>query len=86
VKRAIRRNPPRVDINFDPKRRAVAAVQLLQEPQEAFSPAPQNSDQSCNLSPKSYPESFKRIYKEMAEQCKIILKKLDKAPIFVQKV
>jgi hypothetical protein len=48
---------------------------VVWEPQEAFNSAPQNFDHSCILSLKSYPESFKRIYKLMAAKSKKILKK-----------
>jgi hypothetical protein len=37
------------------------------EPQEANSSAPQNFDQCCVLSIKSYPENFRGIYQEITE-------------------
>jgi hypothetical protein len=43
---------------------AGGSTTFVWEPQKAFSSAPQNVDQSFNLSLKGYPESFKLIYQE----------------------
>jgi hypothetical protein len=51
------------------------------EPQEPFSPSPQNFDQSCILSLESYRERF--IFYKMSERSRIFFKKPEKVKIFV---
>jgi hypothetical protein len=45
-------------MNIDFEQRGGSST-FVWEPQEAFSPAPQNFHQSCILLLKSYPESFR---------------------------
>jgi hypothetical protein len=55
-----------VDTNFDFERYSIPTS--VCENQEAYSPVPQNYDQCCISSLKSYSESFRWSYQEMTEK------------------